>query len=198
MDTHSRNALAGRVHSHFTCVFACVCVCVCVCVSPVPFLETTAVCARYPHNVGQVYNMVIRDLRVCVCVCVCAYVEREQAETERKKKKEKVAHTERWPTNNILYLSFAQTPVYAPTCRIPPIVSVCVCVCVFAHVCLSGLSGQGRPPLSSLPLTPPSLPPVTADHTLPLPSLLFLFPPLPRLPFLHVNPRPLPPSVFPS
>lgn len=36
----------------------------------VPFLETTAARARYHHNVGQVYNMVIRDLRERVSVCV--------------------------------------------------------------------------------------------------------------------------------
>lgn len=35
----------------------------CLCVRVCTFcLETTAACARYPHNVGQVYNMVIRDL----------------------------------------------------------------------------------------------------------------------------------------
>lgn len=31
-----------------------------------PFPETTVVHARYPHNMEQVYNMVIRDLWVCV------------------------------------------------------------------------------------------------------------------------------------
>lgn len=77
----------------------------------VPFLETTAARARYHHNVGQVYNMVIRDLREWVSVCV----KREGGKKERPTAKH----------------SFSQNAVTAPSHLIPT--SVCVRLSVWTR-----------------------------------------------------------------
>lgn len=77
----------------------------------VPFLETTAARARYHHNVGQVYNMVIRDLRERVSVCV----KREGGKKERPTAKH----------------SFSQNAATAPSHLIPT--SMCVRLSVWTR-----------------------------------------------------------------
>lgn len=78
------------------------------CVSFVPFLETTAACARYHHNVGQVYNMVIRDLRERGCARVCVE-KREDRRNKKREKDEKVCSTSVFFPRNL-------DPFSSPSC----------------------------------------------------------------------------------
>lgn len=143
-NTHIHTMPLRKVCSQHFCV--CVFVCICECVFFVPFLETTAVYARYPHNVGQVYNMVIRDLRVCffcVHVCVCVYVSvfscdcmkkgsRDRMEEEKKKKREKQKERDD-ELNFFIQFSlsvFRPKPVYCICTILPDPQFVCMCVCV--------------------------------------------------------------------